>query len=101
MMSPTIGVLNWLLSCVGLPPSAWVVEPQVGHRGAAAGRDLDVDADDDASSAWPALAALPGEPFESARVDGASSRQVFWHVTLAAPARDAGGGPRSSGPSTR
>ena len=28
------------------------------------------------------LAALPGEPFESARVDGASSRQVFWHVTL-------------------
>jgi len=28
MMSPTIGVLNWLLSCVGLPPSAWVSSPR-------------------------------------------------------------------------
>src|SRR4029077_5852309 len=28
MMSPTIGVLNWLLACVGLPPSAWVSSPR-------------------------------------------------------------------------
>ena len=28
------------------------------------------------------LAGLPGDPFEAARVDGASSWQVLWHVTL-------------------
>ena len=81
MMSPTIGVLNWLLSCVGLPPSAWVSSP----RSVIAALLL--------VETWmwtpmttliclAGLAALPGEPFESARVDGASSRQVFWHVTL-------------------
>ena len=81
MMSPTIGVLNWLLSCVGLPPSAWVSSP----RSVIAALLL--------VETWmwtpmttliclAGLAALPGEPFESARVDGASARQVFWHVTL-------------------
>jgi len=81
MMSPTIGVLNWLLSCVGLPPSAWVSSPK-----SVIAALLLVE-----TWMWTpmttliclaGLAALPGEPFESARVDGASSRQVFWHVTL-------------------
>ena len=81
MMSPTIGVLNWLLACVGIPPSAWVSSP----RSVMASLLL--------VETWmwtpmttliclAGLAALPGEPFESARVDGASNRQVFWHVTL-------------------
>jgi multiple sugar transport system permease protein len=81
MMSPTIGVLNWLLSCVGLPPSAWVSSPK-----SVIAALLLVE-----TWMWTpmttliclaGLAALPGEPFESARVDGASARQVFWHVTL-------------------
>jgi len=81
MMSPTIGVLNWFLSCVGLPPSAWVSSP----RSVIAALLL--------VETWmwtpmttliclAGLAALPGEPFESARIDGASGRQVFWHITL-------------------
>jgi multiple sugar transport system permease protein len=81
MMSPTIGVLTWLLSCVGIPPSAWVSSP----RSVIAALLL--------VETWmwtpmttliclAGLAALPDEPFESARVDGASSHQVFWHVTL-------------------
>jgi multiple sugar transport system permease protein len=81
MMSPTIGVLNWLLSCVGIPPSAWVSSPK-----SVIAALLLVE-----TWMWTpmttliclaGLAALPDEPFESARVDGASSRQIFWHVTL-------------------
>jgi multiple sugar transport system permease protein len=81
MMSPTIGVLNWLLSCVGIPPSAWVSSPK-----SVIAALLLVE-----TWMWTpmttliclaGLAALPDEPFESARVDGASSAQVFWHVTL-------------------
>ena len=81
MMSPTIGVLNWLLTLVRLPPSAWVSSPK-----SVIAALLLVE-----TWMWTpmttliclaGLAALPGEPFESARVDGASNRQVFWHVTL-------------------
>ena len=81
MMSPTIGVLNWFLSCVGIGPSAWVSSPK-----SVIAALLLVE-----TWMWTpmttliclaGLAALPGEPFESARVDGASSYQVFWHVTL-------------------
>jgi multiple sugar transport system permease protein len=29
-----------------------------------------------------ALVSLPPEPFEQAQIDGASKRQIFWHITL-------------------
>lgn len=29
-----------------------------------------------------ALVSLPKEPFEQAQIDGASKRQIFWHITL-------------------
>ncbi|TNC46558.1 sugar ABC transporter permease [Rubellimicrobium rubrum] len=29
-----------------------------------------------------ALVALPADPFEQAQIDGASKRQIFWHITL-------------------
>jgi multiple sugar transport system permease protein len=81
MFHPQQGVLNYLLSVVGLPPSLWVYSPtlvipslvlvEIWH--------------------WTplvmlivlgGLAALPTEPYESARLDGATEWQLFRHITL-------------------
>jgi multiple sugar transport system permease protein len=81
MFHPQQGVLNYLLSLVGLPPSLWVYSPtlvipslvlvEIWH--------------------WTplvmlivlgGLAALPTEPYESARLDGASEWQLFRFITL-------------------
>jgi multiple sugar transport system permease protein len=80
MFHPQLGVLNYLLDLVGLPPSLWVYSPatvipslvlvEVWH--------------------WTplvmlivlgGLAALPTEPYESALLDGASQWQMFRHIT--------------------
>ena len=81
MFHPQQGVLNYLLSLAGLPPSLWVYSPtlvipslvlvEIWH--------------------WTplvmlivlgGLAALPTEPYESARLDGASEWQLFRYITL-------------------
>jgi multiple sugar transport system permease protein len=81
MFHPQQGVLNYLLSLVGLPPSLWVYSPtlvipslvlvEVWH--------------------WTplvmlivlgGLAALPIEPYESARLDGATEWQLFRYITF-------------------
>jgi multiple sugar transport system permease protein len=81
MFHPQQGVLNYLLSLVGLPPSLWVYSPtwvipslvlvEVWH--------------------WTplvmlivlgGLASLPLEPYESARMDGATEWQLFRFITL-------------------
>jgi multiple sugar transport system permease protein len=81
MFHPQQGVLNYLLSLVGLPPSLWVYSPtwvipslvlvEICH--------------------WKPLvmlivlggmAALPTEPYESARLDGATEWQLFRYITL-------------------
>jgi multiple sugar transport system permease protein len=81
MMSPTIGVLNYFLRSLGLPASAWVASPT-----AVIPSLLLVE-----TWMWTpmialillaGLSSLPSEPFESALVDGASSWQIFWRITL-------------------
>ena len=81
MFHPQQGVLNYLLSLIGLPPSLWVYSPtlvipslvlvEIWH--------------------WTplvmlivlgGLAALPVEPYESARLDGATEWQLFRFITL-------------------
>ncbi len=81
MFHPQLGVLNYLLSLVGIPPQAWVYDQatvipslvivEVWH--------------------WTplvmlmvlgGLASLPAEPYDSARIDGASSWQMFWKITF-------------------
>jgi multiple sugar transport system permease protein len=81
MFHPQLGVLNYLLTGVGLPPSTWVY---------------------DASTVIPTLvmvetwqwtplvmlivlggiASLPSDPYEAAILDGANAPQMFWHITL-------------------
>jgi multiple sugar transport system permease protein len=81
MFHPQLGVLNYILTSMGLPPSAWSY---------------------DAVSVIPTLvlvetwqwtplvmlivlgglASLPQDPYEAAKLDGASSWQMFWHISL-------------------
>jgi multiple sugar transport system permease protein len=81
MFHPQLGVLNYILTSIGLPPSTWVY---------------------DASTVIPTLvmvetwqwtplvmlivlggiASLPTDPYEAAILDGASAWQMFRHITL-------------------
>ena len=80
MFHPQLGVLNYLLSLVGLPPQSWVYAP-----GTVIPTLVMVEV-------WQwtplvmlivlgGLAALPVEPYECARLEGASEWQMFRHIT--------------------
>jgi multiple sugar transport system permease protein len=81
MFHPQLGVLNYLLSLFGLPPSLWVFDP-----GTVIPSLVLVE-----TWQWTplvmlivlgGLAALPTEPYESALIDGASFWQMFRYITL-------------------
>jgi multiple sugar transport system permease protein len=81
MFHPQLGVLNYLLSLVGLPPSLWVYSPQTVIPSLVLVETWQ----------WTplvmlivlgGLATLPSEPLESAVVDGAGSWRIFRDITL-------------------
>jgi multiple sugar transport system permease protein len=80
MFHPQLGVLNYLLSLVGLPPQLWVFHP------ASVIPSLVM------VETWQwaplvmlvvlgGLAAAPTEPYESARIDGANHWQMLRYIT--------------------
>lgn len=81
MFNPTLGVLNYLLGLIGLPPSLWVADPALAIPSIVL-----VDVWHFAPFAMLILLAglrsLPREPFESAMIDGASRWQMFWRITV-------------------
>lgn len=81
MFNPTLGVLNYFLGLVGLPPSLWVADPNLTIISLVV-----VDIWHFAPFAMLILLAglrsLPPEPFESAMIDGASRWQTFWRITV-------------------
>jgi multiple sugar transport system permease protein len=81
MFHPQLGVLNYLLTSVGLPPSAWVYDPETVIPTLVMVETWQ----------WTplvmlivlgGLASLPTDPYEAAVLDGANLWQVFRHVTL-------------------
>ncbi|MDR1956447.1 MAG: sugar ABC transporter permease [Treponema sp.] len=78
---PTIGFLNYILSVVGLPQLGWVTD-----SGTVMASLILVDIWEwtpmIALIVLAGLAGLPGEVFESARVDGANALHIFFRVTL-------------------
>jgi multiple sugar transport system permease protein len=81
MFHPQLGVLNYLLSLVGLPPSAWVYDSTTVIPTLVMVETWQ----------WTPLvmlivlggiASLPQDPYEAARLDGASAWQMFRHITL-------------------
>jgi len=81
MFHPQLGVLNYLLTSIGLPPQLWVYDP-----GTVIPSLVMVE-----TWQWTplvmlivlgGLAALPTEPYESAQLDGASAWAMFRHITF-------------------
>ena len=81
MFHPQLGVLNYLLSLVGLPPQLWVFNPNTVIPSLVLVETWQ----------WTplvmlivlgGLAAIPIEPYESAQIDGANIWQVFRYITL-------------------
>src|SRR3954467_8189526 len=81
MFHPQLGVLNYLLSLVGLPPQLWVFHPATVIPSLVL------------VETWQCtplvmlivlggLAAIPTERYESAQIDGANFWQVFRFITL-------------------
>ncbi|MCC7372269.1 MAG: sugar ABC transporter permease [Chloroflexi bacterium] len=81
MYHPTLGVMNYFLSVIGLPPWSWTY---------ASGTVIPALVIVDTWQWTPlimlivlaGLAALPGEPYEAAMIDGASKAQMLWTITL-------------------
>ncbi len=81
MFHPQLGVLNYLLTSFGLPPSQWVyatstVIPTLVMVETWQWTPLVM------LIVLGGLASLPTDPYEAAMLDGASAWQVFRHVTL-------------------
>jgi multiple sugar transport system permease protein len=81
MFHPQLGILNYLLSLVGLPAQLWVF-----HPGTVIPSLVLVE-----TWQWTplimlivlgGLAAIPIEPYESAQIDGAGVWQMFRYITL-------------------
>ena len=81
MFHPQLGVLNYLLTSVGLPPSTWVYDSATVIPTLVMVETWQ----------WTplvmlivlgGLASLPADPYEAAALDGASGWQAFRHITL-------------------
>jgi multiple sugar transport system permease protein len=81
MYQPELGIINEILTTVGLPPANWLSDSKLALLAL-----MVVD-----TWEWTpliglitlaGLSALPEEPLEAALVDGASTWQRFWHVVL-------------------
>ena len=75
------GLVNYYLGQAGVPPVEWLSSPRVAMYSV-----VMVDVWNTTSFValmlLAGLASLPDEPFEAARIDGASSLQSFWYLTL-------------------
>lgn len=80
MFHPQLGVLNYLMSLIGIPPQLWVFSADTVIPSLVL------------VEVWQwtplvmlivlgGLSALPTEPYESAEIDGATSWQMFRHIT--------------------
>ena len=81
MFHPQLGILNYLLSLVGIGPQAWVFHPATVIPSLVMVETWQ----------WTplvmlivlgGLASLPSEPYESASLDGANSWHKFRYITL-------------------
>jgi multiple sugar transport system permease protein len=81
MFHPQLGILNYLLSLVGIAPQPWIFSRTSALPSLALVETWQ----------WTpfvmlivlgGLAALPTEPYEAARIDGASRWQVIRYVTI-------------------
>ncbi len=81
LLHPTLGIVSYLLGLVGIGPVNFLGDPTNAFWTVVL-----VDVWHQVSFMivllLAGLSALPTEPYEAARVDGASPLQSFWHITL-------------------
>lgn len=81
MFNPNLGIINWVLAQFGIPAQGWFGDPNL-----ALATVVFVDIWNETSlmqiMLYAGLKSLPQDPVEAARIDGASSWQILWHVTL-------------------
>jgi multiple sugar transport system permease protein len=81
ILHPDLGILNWLLGLFGVPKLAWL-----GDVDLAMPTIIAVDIWHETSALilifYAGLTALPQEPLEAAKVDGASGWQSLRHITV-------------------
>jgi multiple sugar transport system permease protein len=80
-LHPSLGIVNYLVTAVGLEPVNWL-----GSTSVAIWTIIMVDIWHQVSFMivllLAGLSALPKEPYEAARVDGAGTMRAFLHITL-------------------
>jgi len=81
LLHPTLGIVNYLLGGLGIPDVDWLGDPTNAFWTVVA-VDMWHQVSFMAVLLTAGLSALPTEPFEAARAEGAGTRQVFWHITL-------------------
>lgn len=81
MMDPASGLIARTIDAVGLPAINWAVSPTAG-LGMVALISIWLHLPFTFILLYAAMKALPAEPFEAAKVDGASGWQAFWLITI-------------------
>lgn len=81
MLNRDYGIINYLLSLVGIAPQGWTITPAL-----ALPTLIFVDVWHETAFVMLVLSAgltsLPTDPFEAAKIDGANGLQALWYVTL-------------------
>lgn len=81
MYNPTLGVLNYLLGLVGVPPQEWLSNVHLVIPSLVV-VDVWQNTPFVVLVLLAGLSSLPVAPYESARIDGAGTWQLFWNITL-------------------
>ncbi len=81
LLQPNLGIVNQMLTGMGLPAVDWL-----GNSSIALSTMVGIDIWQQTSFVVlllsAGLASLPKDPYEAAEVDGATSFQQFWYITL-------------------
>jgi multiple sugar transport system permease protein len=81
LLNPSLGIVNWLIGLVGIPPQGWFGDPALALPAV-----IFVDVWHETSLMllilYAGLRSLPAEPIEAARIDGASRLQTLWYVII-------------------
>jgi multiple sugar transport system permease protein len=83
LLDPSNGMMNYLLSTIGLGPVDWLGNPNVALVSLLLA-DIWQWTPFVVLLTMASLEALPGDPQNAARVDGAREWQVLWYITLPA-----------------
>ncbi|RUM20510.1 sugar ABC transporter permease [Rhizobium vallis] len=81
MFNPNLGIINWIISVVGIPQQGWFGDP---HLALATVVLVDIWTETSLMliMLYAGLKSLPQDPVEAARIDGANAFQILRHVTL-------------------